>query len=95
VPLAIEILLHQPGIAPRRARFGLRHAQAKQGYSAGKTEAHSIFLPTIRATVAWQERQGKAEERSSFLKKRTKKLLRLRRSHVPGHGRDLAACTQK
>jgi hypothetical protein len=31
------------------------------------------------------------EERRSFLKKRTKKLLFLRRPHDRGHGRDLAA----
>jgi hypothetical protein len=39
--------------------------------------------------------QGKGKASSSFLKKRTKRLLLLRRSHDRGHGRDLAVGTRR
>jgi hypothetical protein len=38
-------------------------------------------------TSAWRK------EACSFLKKKTKRLLLLRRSHDPGHGRDLSVGT--
>jgi hypothetical protein len=54
----------------------------------------SATVPLSKLLVISRSWSMRGKKVCSFLKKRTKKLLILRRSRLSGHGRDLYACAE-
>jgi hypothetical protein len=79
------------------AQFPVPHARTKFGSGSRASadacviEIHFLRVAHYRVRLLGCGIVGRKEARSSFLKKRSKRLLFLRRSQDPGHGRDLAA----